>query len=63
MTKNMDFLNYNDGKQISKVKMMYNIGEKIGYFENNNLPTVKFNHEEKAKSINSIVILPNKEIK
>ena len=62
MTQNMDFLNCNDEKQISKVKMMFKSGEKLGYYENNNLQAVKLNYEEKAKSINAIVILPNKEI-
>ena len=60
---NMEFLNYIDEKQISKVKMMLNIGENLGYFENNNLKIVKLiNHEEKIKLINAIAILQNKEI-
>ena len=62
MTQNMDFLNYNDEKQISKVKMMFKRGEKLGYYENNNLQGVKLNREEKEKLFNAIVILPNKEI-
>ena len=62
MTQNMDFLNCNDEKQISKVKMMFKSGEKLGYYENNNLQAVKLNYDEKAKSINAIVILPNKDI-
>ena len=62
MTQNMDFLNCNDKKQISKVKMMFKRGKKLGYYKNSNLQTVKLNYEEKAKSINAIEILPNKDI-
>ena len=62
MTQYMDFLNCNDEKQISKVKMMFKRGEKLSYYEDHNLQAVQLNYDEKAKSINAIVILPHKEI-
>ena len=41
---------------------MFKRVEKLGYYQNNNLKTVKLNYEEKVKSINIVLILPKKEI-